>query len=319
MRRWFEVFPAVLRTPDEPGGGGSDTIRTIDPGAEHEMDDEPGGDRQAPVVKKTAAEIRNEELEADNKRLKTVADQNAQDARYWADRARRNGGTPARASADDDERQPRRRAAEHEMVEKPEDLIDDLNKKGLQALKDRGFISKAELEQALEDVRTATAEDISEARNEAVFSGRLETEFPEMMEDSARVAKGLAPKSELFTKAGEIYRDLVDLDPSLKNSRGLLLIAARQAKAAITGKGGKGAKDDDDDTPAPRRTANDDDDQQRRRAKIQRQTPDRGRDDDDTDGGNHHSAEALSIMKHLKVKPEDFDRHRDQAPARRRK
>lgn len=308
MRRWFEVFPLHAPEDDRTGSTGTDTMR-VDPGAEHEMDDEPA-ERTAPTVKKSAAEEEAESLKAENKRLQKMADDNAADAKFWSDRAKARGAAPARVT-DDDEPPARRQPAAAAVVEKPEELIDDLNKRGLSALKDRGFISKEELEQALADVRTATAEDISEARNEAVFSGRLEAEFPEMMEDSARVAKGLAPKSELFVKAGEIYRDLVDMDPSLKNSRGLLLIAARQAKAAISGKGGKGAKADDDDTPPSRRRPADAEDQQKRRAKIERQTPDRAREDDDSGSGNHHSNEALEVMKRLKVKPEEYDKNKD--------
>lgn len=320
MRRWFDLSP--LRAPDDDrGGGGSDTVRVADPGAEQQLDDDEPGERR-PAATKTPEQIELETVRAENARLKTQSDQNAQDARYWADRARKNGQPAPRGAADDDEPQPRRRAAAaaDEPTETAADLIDDLNKKGLAALKDRGMITKAELDQALEDVRTATSEEISDARSEAVFSGRLEAEFPEMMEDSARVSKGLAPKSELFVKAGEIYRDLVDMDPSLKNSRGLLLIAARQAKAAI-GKGGKGGKAAvaDDDEPSSRRTPSDADDQQRRRQKIDRQRPDRGREDDDSDGGNHHSAEASEIMKRLRVKPEDYDKHRDGKPRGGRK
>jgi hypothetical protein len=310
MRRWFDVIPSPLRAPeDEGGGGGSDTVRVADPGAEHPLDD----DTPAPATpRKTAAEQRAEELEADNKRLKAVADENARDARYWADRARNAAAAPARRAADDEEPAPRRREPAAAPIEKPEELIDDLNKRGLAALSDRGFISKDELAQALEDVRESNQADITEARNEAVFTGRLEAEFPEMMEDSNRVAKGLAPKSELFAKAGEIYRELVDLDPSLKNSRGLLLIAARQAKAAL--KGGKGASDE----PAPRRgAAADDDDQARRRQRIARQNPDRGREDEDTDAGGGHSADSLEVMKRLKVKPEEYDRHKDAKGGRR--
>jgi hypothetical protein len=315
MFRWFDVSPLRDR---EPQGGGGDTIRTIDPGAEHQLDDDDEPGSAAKPAVKTPAEKEADDLKAENIRLKKIADDNAADAKFWSDRAKRNGG-PGRAVEEEPETRTRR-AVPEPIVEKPEELIDDLNKKGLQALKERGVISKAELEEALETVREQTAIDINDARSEAVFSARLEAEFPEMMEDSARAAKGLPPKSELFIKAGEIYRELVDLDPSLKNSRGLLVIAARQAKAAIEkGNKGKGRAAADDDAPPSRRASSDDDDQRQRRAKIERQTPDRRRDDEDTGGGAGHSQEALTVMKHLKVKPEDFDRHKDGAPTRRRR
>lgn len=277
------------------------------------MDDEPAPARGAPTATKTAAQQESDDLKAENTRLRKQADDNAADAKFWSDRAKNRSAASARPAPDDDEPARRPPATEPAITERPEELIDDLNKKGLQALKDRGFISKDELAQALEDVRATTSAEISDARSEAVFSGRLEAEFPEMMEDSARVGKGLAPKSELFLKAGEIYRELVDMDPSLKNSRGLLLIAARQAKAAIEakgGKGGKGGEADDDDLPPSQRRTSEADAQTARRQKIDRQTPTRSREAED-DGAGHHSPEASEVMKRLKVTPEDYNKHRD--------
>lgn len=307
MRRWFEAFPSVLRSPDG-GGSGSDTMR-VDPGAEVQLGDpdEPP-DEPAPGGKKGAGD---DEIETLRQRLKDSED----DAKFWADRAKRQpAAAPASRAAEPEPA--RRREPDAPVAEKPEDVIDDINKRGLAALKDRGYLTKEDLAEALEVESQKTEERINDARSEAEFSGRLSSEFPEMMEDSARAAKGLAPKSELFVKAGEIYRNYVDLDPSLKGSRGLLLIAARQAKAEIDGKGkgGKGGKggdvDDSDLPPSQRRKAAADvgDRQEQRRAKIERQTPSRSKDDDeDTRGGDDEmSAEAREIGKRLKVSPEQF-------------
>lgn len=311
MRRWFDVVPSVLRAPDDdtPQGGGSDTLH-VDPGAERELDDEDPEPAGAPV-KKSADALRAEQLEKDLAAERKARKDADDDARYWADRARRTGQpAPARTEPEPE----RRRPAAEVVTEKPEDLVDDLTKRGLAALKDRGFISKEELQEALDAQAQTTDERISEARTEAEFTGRLHTEFPEMMEDSARVSKGLAPKSELFQVAREIYRDYVDMDPSLKDSRGLLLIAARQAKAQIEAKAGKPAKgarvaagDDEDLPPSQRRQRTEGSDARDRRTRIQRQTPDRGADDDETGRGDEHmSPEQLEIAKRLKVSPEQF-------------
>ena len=85
-------------------------------------------------------------------------------------------------------------------------------------------------------IPTATATSQARAsadRADAEFVTQLQREFPELAADSDRVSRGLKPESELFNCTGEIYRSSVALDPALKDSKGALLMAARQAKAEL--------------------------------------------------------------------------------------
>lgn len=51
--------------------------------------------------------------------------------------------------------------------------------------------------------------------------------------DKMALHDGLKPESELFKCTGEIFNTSVALDPTLKDSKGALLMAARQAKAEL--------------------------------------------------------------------------------------
>jgi hypothetical protein len=74
---------------------------------------------------------------------------------------------------------------------------------------------------------------ISPEQPDAQFAAQLQQEFPEIVADSERMSRGLQPESEIFKCAGAIYRAAVAADPALKESRGALLMAARQAKAEL--------------------------------------------------------------------------------------
>ena len=292
------------------GGGGDTTL--VDPGAPHEV----GEDAEEPAApKETDAEKELKELRERVTRSERRAEQAEEDARYWAGRNRQ----PAAA-----EPEPERRAAPEPaaiLEEKPEVLLDDLNKEGLQALRKRGFIDQATFQEAIDNLSEDIDNRIQAARSDAEFGGRIAAEFPEIAADSQRVSKGERPQTELFQRAGAIYRAAVAEDPALKGSKGLLLIAARQAKAELAkeGKGGKGAAGDDDEQPRgggrrepaePRQSA--------RRDRIDRQRPDRGVDDSEVRGGKEHfSDQQLSVMKNLGVKPENFEKHRESGGGRR--
>lgn len=312
MRKWFNSSPLFDREP--AAGGGSDTI-LVDPGAEHEVGGEPE-EPGARVATKSADALRVEQLEKDLQTERARRGESEEDARYWAGRARR---TP---SEDGEEHQPARReaaapAAEDIVTEKPEVLLDDLNREGLQALRKRGFITEKDFTAALANLRDEVTTEITAARTDAEFGGRIAREFPDIAADSARVAKGEKPETELFKRAGAIYRAAVSDDPSLKGSKGLLLISARQAQKEIEleGKGSRRAAaggDDDDDpparTPAPSR-----------RDRIARQRPDRAASDDESRGGGEHfTDQQLSVMKNLGVKPENFTKQRESSGGTRR-
>lgn len=305
MRKW--TLPELLfDSEQERGGGGSDTIR-VDPGAPMELPDPAEKEPARPA--KSADAIKAEQLEADNVKLKKRADEADEDARYWSNRARARRD----AAEADDAPASRRREAEPATpavaAEKPEDLIDDLNKRGLDALKARGFLTQEEVDAKIAEANEQTDAKITEARSDAEFGGKFASEFPEMAADSARVSKGEKPQSELFKRAGVLYRAAVDEDPSLKGSKGLLLMVARQAK-----------KDLADEARPTRRTAAEVDEPARpsRRERIAAQRPDHAPGDEETGGGDNFTEVQRAVMKNLKVTPESFKKHSEVARNGRR-
>lgn len=293
--KWFFNTPFAAE-PDAGGGGGT---AVIDPGVPFEHGNEP----EKPAEKKadepaTKAELEDlrKELEAERRR----ANENADDAKFWANRAQRGERKPAADEEEEPARKaPRRAAAE----EKPEKLLDEMTVDGLEALKKRGVITADELEARLKKITTDTKSEIAATRKDAEFGIKISKEFPEIAEDSERIAKGERPKTELFKRAGEIYRAAVAEDPDLQGSQSLLLMAARQAKAELAAKG-----DGDEDEVVPdARTEK----QRSRRERIEAQTPPRStrRTSRETDDTPEVSSEARDVMKHLKVDEDTYVKH----------
>lgn len=309
MRTWFNNGPLYDR---EPMGGGGDTT-LVDPGAPHEVGHEEP--EETPVVTETAEQKELKELRAETDRLRRRAEESEEDARYWAGKSKQPAAEPVVE---------RRAAPEPAAIldEKPEVLLDDLNREGLQALKKRGFIDQATFQEAIDNLSEDIDNRISAARSDAEFGGRIAAEFPEIAADSKRVSEGERPQTELFKRAGAIYRAAVAEDPALKGSKGLLLIAARQAKAELSkeGKGGKAAAADDDADEQPRgRREPVEPRQSARRDRIDRQRPDRTVDNEESRGGKeHYTDQQLAVMKNLGVKPDAFNKHRDAGGGARR-
>lgn len=318
MRRWFEV---LRDREDDRGGGGSDVIRDrVDMGAPQEVgvDHEPPDDEPGRTVKKTATEVQLEELQAENARNKRRADDAEEDSRYWAARGRR-------AAADADEtpqpRTPAAPAAVAVVEMTPEELVEGLNKEGLQALRKAGFISQAEFDAKLDDLRTELTGYVQGQRSDAEFNGRIATEFPTIARESAKVAKDPRYKSDdpLFLRTGEIYREMIADDAKLEKSPGTIMAAARAATRELQAEGkgpARGGRRDEVEQGANRGPgpvgARRDETPARRRDRIERQRPDRGADnDEERGGGDQFTAEQQSVMKHLNVKPEKFVAHRD--------
>lgn len=293
--KWFLPFPLRAPAGDDDGGGESETA-LLDPGAPHELDhDDPPADPKAkddPPAKSVA------DLEAEVAAERGKRERAEEDAQFWAKRA--SG----------------RREPESERVAEPrptvqppaanadnaEDFLTDMTTKGASALKDRGFITKVDMEEAITRTREETRREILSTRNDAEFGLQLEREFPEILADSKRIDQGLAPQTELFKRAGEIYRESLRMDPQLEGSRSALVMAARQAKAELAaGDRGRG-----DEPPRASR-------QQERRERVERQMApkgrsERGREADDTPTLNE---ETKTVMKHLGVTEEEFDNHRE--------
>ena len=229
---------------DEAGDGGAGGGGRLDPGAPVEIDDDPGtggggGKEKDPGADKDAEIAR---LKADNAKLSGERDQATNDARFWANKA---GQTRQPVADEPDEDEPEPAPARGTQAANPKKLLDDMTEEGEDALKKRGFVTQDQLNAAIKQARKEGREEATSIaqheRGEAEFNGRLNSEFPELLQDAARVKRGEQPKSELYTETQRIYQELAEEDPSLVGSKSLLLLAARQAKKNIDG-GGKGRK-----------------------------------------------------------------------------
>lgn len=297
--KWFFNTPFA---PEADTGGGGGGAAVLDPGVPFEHGNEP----EKPAEKKAEPSGTDKEIADLRKRVEDQerrTNEALDDAKFWANRAQR--GEPRRAAEEEEEparKAPRRAAAE----EKPEKLLDEMTVDGLEALKKRGVITADELEARLKKITTDTKSEIAATRKDAEFGIKISKEFPEIAEDSERIAKGERPKTELFKRAGEIYRAHVAEDPDLQGSQSLLLMASRQAKAELAAKAASGEADEEEVLPDARTER-----QTRRRERIEAQTPPRStrRTSRETDDTPEVSSEARDVMKHLKVDEDTYVKH----------
>lgn len=217
-------------------------------------------------------EALEKELSARDKRISELQDSE----RYWAGKAKETRKPEPEPEADD-EPEP--------DEEKPEKLLDDLSTKGVRAFRDRGFVSKAEVERLVNAKLNATLEQVTEGQK---FDAKLQSDFPELMDQ----------KSELFKRAGAAFREMVELDPKAKNSRVALYAAAKLAKRELEAE----AKVNDRD-----------DKEERRRERIASQAPTRSRSRENEGGGDlDMSPQARQVIKNLErfgVTEESFKAH----------
>lgn len=294
MRNWF--LPSSLFDREPAGGGGSDTM-LVDPGTpfEHGVDPEP----EKKPAEKSDTEKRLEALERDNADLRRRTEESEKDARYWSERA---SAKPVVEDREDEVVIP------DDPTIKPEELLDDISKRGMDALKAGGLVTKADMTRILLEQERRTETKIAAARQDAEFGMKIAKEFPEIAEDSERLQRGETPKTELFKRAGEIYRSAVAEDPSLKGTNGLLLIAARQAKAELATK----EKPKEKEAPVEQ-----DERRSSRRERIARQMPERSAASDESSGGPSFTDEQMKVMKHLGVKADEFTRNQQTKGERR--
>lgn len=300
MYNWFLKSPLFDAEP--AAGGGTDTIQ-VNPGVPYEHSQEPDKPEPKPVVE-SPEQKELKTLRAENERLAKRAQDAEEDGKYWATRAR-NGHVEERRPAEEESRPRRTETA----AEQPAKLLDDMSTEGMKALEKRGFITADQLKEILAEQAKGIRGEITEARTDAEFGIKLSKEFPEIAEDSDRVSRGERPKTEIFKRAGELYREAVAEDPKLEGSKGLLLTVARMAKKELefAAKGKKEAANEDE-TPVNGR-AKDTDRQETRRRRIEAQRPDRSSGNEEEAGDPGFDPTQLQVMKHLGVKPEEFKKH----------
>jgi hypothetical protein len=223
------------------GGGGAAAAEKPDMGAPYD----PDGDPPKPEAAKPALTAEQKEL-ADAR--KELADAKAQlkeaqvSERYWAQRAK-NGNAPEPEPDEDEPEDPERQAAGSrrqaaaDTDEKPEQLLDDLSVSGLKALLKRGVITQAQFEEQLEGLEERINKRV-DARLQQQDSWRaidteLGTNYPDVWQDSKRVARGEKPQTEMYRRSAINLQQMVADDPKLKNSPAALLAAVRMAKKEL--------------------------------------------------------------------------------------
>lgn len=149
-----------------------------------------------------------------------------QSERYWSERAR--AGEKPEAEPDDE---PPPEDDEPPADDTTDQFIEDLSKKGLEALVKRGVLTKkAAIEIIQREARKVAREVVGVETKKLATDAELIRQFPDL-EDR---------ESALFKRTGELFREDVKGDPTLRDSPRALILAARTAKAelALESKGG---------------------------------------------------------------------------------
>lgn len=230
----------------EPEGGGEPAPK-IDPGAPFVHGDEPAQPKQeAKPAEKSEADKQlaalQKEITDRDKRISELSDSE----RYWSEQAR-----AAKAPKEEPEPERKRREPNAAEDEKPEKFLDDLTVGGLRALKAKGVITADEFDERLEAMEQRIEDRLTQQAQHTKIDQQL-AEFPELKD----------PKSPLFERAQQHFRQMVEDDPAMKNTPAALLSSVRMAKKELDLE----AKVTDTTTNDKRET---------RRERVERQMPER--------------------------------------------
>lgn len=289
----------------EPSGGADALINPenvrVELGIPHEVD-EPT-EKTVTVKKETPVDDGRKTLEADLAATRRqLADVQASE-RYWAAQARARGEVVEEV---EEEEIP----ADPEITETAEQFLDDVGKRGMKAITDRGFMTKAQVAKMVADGVAEANSNLQAARTDATFDAQLAAEFPEIAADGARVRNGEEPKSELYKRASPIFKQMVKLDPQLATSKSALIMAARTAAAEIKAEGKKADVTERGDRKEGENS------HEARRNRIDRQRSDRSEaGGEEVDGTPQLSMQQKDILRHLKVSEQDFIKHSDRGAA----
>ena len=271
----------------------------IDPGAPVEVG-APQEARGKPAEKSEVEKLR-EEFQTERERTTRELQEARRSEQYWSERAKHVKHEPEPESAD--EPPPLRPAAVDD--DNAEKFLDDVSKDGSAALKKRGFLTADELEDRLKKERERNDERVNSIAANTSVDTQIAREFPEILEDNARVNRKEAPQSELYKRTSRIFQEMVADEPALKNARGTILIAARQAKRLMEAE----AKVNQD---------NRDDRQNGRRERIDRQRGERDGGADIEHANDHLSKTQRDIMKNMGVSQEVYEKFAREPGAEKR-
>ena len=208
----------------------------IDPGAPMEHTREAPAAPASPAKQDTPnpLETRLNSLEAELRETRSNAE-------YWARRAAGPGPQPVQQVEEEPADEPIVQIGAPPAGESKDDFLNDLNEAGLDALKKRGVITGEQFAQALSALETRLATRYNQDQEGRQFDAKLNAEFPDLVAASDRMAAGQKVDSPLYEKTAAHFKQLIKDSPGVKAEsaagRGLLLAAARLAKADIAMEG----------------------------------------------------------------------------------
>ncbi len=211
--------------------------------------------------------------------------------RYWSDRARGGAAPEPEETPDpeDPEDEPQVRD------DKPEKLVDDISNKGIQALVERGVITRKQAKELIakeveKQARKVVEEVVGRERTKLTVDAEIMTKYPELRDE----------KSPLFAKTRDIYKEVVRRNPAKANDPEALLDAAERARLTLeieSLKSGRSAEHEEEPEPAERN----------RQDRIRAQASDRGRRSSEFEADDSRLGdEAREVIRQMGITEDDF-------------
>jgi hypothetical protein len=172
-------------------------------------------------------------------------------------------------------------------------------------LKALGYVTAEQMQREIHEAEIRGERKMGNLTADQRYENMLAEEFPDIISDSNLVAAGKAPKTELFRRAGEHYREAIALDPQLKGSKSALLTATRLAAAELGIK--KGTRSTTAPAPGPRQTQTEGYRPSRRDRVAAQSVPDSVDDNDEEQGP---TSDQLHVAKMLGVSAKEVTKHR---------
>lgn len=217
---------------DRAGEAVAEAPPKLDPGTPFVHDDKPTP-KETPKLEKAPIDKEVERLTAELRAAKDENKRVAESERYWSEKARARQPEPAQDVIEESEEEERVNPYKGEKAEK---LLDDLSVEGLDSLLKRGVITEKQFSDGMKKLAASLEQRIDEKLNTATRHNQMDAQlaqYPELMEDTKRVNRGEAPQTEMYKRTQANFKEMIEIDPSLRNSPAALVTAARNAKKDI--------------------------------------------------------------------------------------
>lgn len=181
-------------------------------------------DGQGGKGKEETVTVSKAELES----MRRERDEARESERYWAERARA-GSRPAEPAGEPESDEDPTEFIDPDQPDgiegdTAEKLIEELQAKGVKALRDRGFVTAAQANKmATETALKVSRELIGRERQKITSDATLMNEFPDLRN----------PESELFKETAKHYQRAVAMDPNAKKTPAALYLAAAAARESL--------------------------------------------------------------------------------------